>query len=64
MEGYELLDEDKIPKCCGSCEFIRYRDKYEYIANRPICRKVSELVCVFGLCPKYKPSKLIFIKGV
>jgi len=66
MDGYELLGEDKIPRCCGSCKFIRYRgpDHYhKFVDPLPFCKKEEELICIFGLCLKYKPSKLIFIKG-
>lgn len=58
IDNYEMLAESQIPKCCGSCSLIRYCK--DAVGSYRICHLTNDKICIFGKCPKYKPSKLIF----
>lgn len=60
VSDYEMLDESLIPKCCGSCIFIRYKNTLD--RNKPSCKIIEETVCVFAKCSKFRPNNLIWVK--
>ena len=51
--NYWLLWQKKIPDCCGSCMFIRYK------TGEPTCKILPGAVCVFGFCDGFIKSNLI-----
>ena len=53
MKDYYVIPEEKIPWCCGSCKFIRYK------TGKPTCEILSMEICVFGFCDGYVRSDLI-----
>ena len=52
--NYVLIDEDDVPECCGSCEYMRIKN------SKVKCFFDGEMICTFGHCDDYEPKENIF----